>query len=234
MDDGYLTRLDSLARFYNSQTTAHVGYLISVSAFLFGGCLAISTSVVFWTGNYHAAIGLDDRFVRIAVPLFLLVVLFLWALGRFTFSLKYLLGGVQYNVVLSYMVFEHMGLLQHIGSDHVRMLSIRAWRSEKGIEGALRSLFEARLFASKCMELGIRTKERQRRQREYTRENRAKFDVQGNEVELVSEDYFNSPILISPSRLQFLGFTQRELLFVRYRGYTNDERHALMQKVFDP
>jgi hypothetical protein len=30
LDDQYLRRLDSLARYYNSQITAHVGYMISV------------------------------------------------------------------------------------------------------------------------------------------------------------------------------------------------------------
>jgi len=230
-DDAYLRRLDSLARYYNSQTTAHVGYLISVTGFLLGTSLAFSASVVLWTGNYQERIGLNDGFLRVIVPLVLFVALALWALGRFTFSLKYLLGGVQYNIVLSFIVFEHMGLQRQIDSNHVKMLRIRADRSDKGIEVALRSLFEARLFASKCREPGINRGERERRKMLLTKPNMAKFDVQENEGELVSGNDFQAPVLLKFRRL---GFAQRELLFIRYRGYTSDERGRLVRSVFDP
>jgi len=44
--DQYFGMLDSLARFYNSQVTAHVGYTLSFSALLGAAILTLLSSVV--------------------------------------------------------------------------------------------------------------------------------------------------------------------------------------------
>jgi hypothetical protein len=158
-DDQYLKRLDSLARFYNSQITAHVGYQISVTVGLLATLLTFSS----------IGVQLLDKHTPywIVVIVFDGVCLFLYfSLPRPSFVFRYLLGTTQYYQEMSYIVFEHMGLRSRNGDGDFKTLKDRALRRKRedksgktcegmegGIEKAVMSLLEARLFVSKCQEI---------------------------------------------------------------------------------
>jgi len=245
--DDYFRGLDSLARFYNSQITAHVGYLVSVSAFLGAAFVGVSTSILLRTGSFQFelwSVSVCDGWLRFGIPLILFAFLCTWCTGRFPYSLRYLLGGVQYNVALSELAFEHMGLKDN-DPNRTGMLRRRTERLEGGIEESLRSLFDARLFASKCRERISQAQERDDVQVKERWENKLmdednmrEFCVEADEVKFVwknRSDDFGLVILILPKSWgKRLGFAQRELLFIRYRSYSKPERGRLVESVFDP
>lgn len=259
--DEYFERLDSWARFYNSQLTAHVGYLVSVFAFVGAASLGFSTSVLLRNDKYESILGViqvQDALVRYGIPVILVALFFFWLLSTRKFCFRYLLGGVQYYVVMSYIVFEHMGLTDNDGR-RTALLRDRAVRMPSGIlrgrpggiQRALLSLFEARLFVSKCREQRDEAEDRgeadradQWNERITDKDKMQLFDVQGEEIGLFVDsartqkdkprfkdssidDY--STVVIPP---KCLGFVQRELLFTYYRDYTSKEAGDEVQLVF--
>ncbi len=145
----YTRLLDSLARFYNSEITAHVGYELTFTVGIVAAILAITSMVVeLWREALLAMLIID----------FVCIVVFI-LLGRWP-CLKYLFGRVHYYDELSQSTFEHMGLktlyIPHSKSHRWRAheyqlgLRERALTREDGIEGAIIALFLARLYVSKC------------------------------------------------------------------------------------
>jgi hypothetical protein len=97
-DDFYLRQLDSLASFYNSQITAHVGYEITVTV----GLLAILLTFL--------SIGKDTPYWIPVIVFDIVCLLLYFRLPRPSFVLRHLLGTTQYYQEMSHIVFEHMGL----------------------------------------------------------------------------------------------------------------------------
>lgn len=232
-NDGYLTLLDSLARYYNSQITAHVGYLISVFALAFGGLIAVGTSLVLRTESDALTLGplsIGDTYMRVGVPVILLGLLFLWILGGLPYSLKYLVGRTQYYIGLSQIVFEHMGLETRHGDPIVQTLRERALKDNHGIDHAIVSLFEGRLFVSRCKARGKGV--------HYHPMNLRLFNVTSETA--VHADYFPSPILVPRILAPGLGFIMRNLVFLAYKRRTDgyykakDRRGYVLKEVFSP
>jgi len=154
-EDKYLRLLDSLARFYNSEITVHVGYLISMSAFVIAALLSLFTPVFFRPDIF-------DCYVRIATlaVVALIGVTYFFVPLRWppVYSFRYLYGQTLYYIVLSRIVWEHMGLntkcpWKEDSLEH--RLRKRAMQGEGGVVRAVHSLFEARLFVSRCLRAGI-------------------------------------------------------------------------------
>lgn len=148
--------LDSLARFYNSQITVRVGYLVSS----FVALIAVFALTKEWLASlvaYAAETVLTIPLSQISTiwietlvlgidACFFLVYIF----GKFHFCFRYLLGRMQYYQALSEIVWDHMGITPSTRSMyHVELLRQRAV-GEKGIgiNEAILSLFEARLSVS--------------------------------------------------------------------------------------
>jgi len=130
-EDEYRRLLDSLARFYNSQITAHVGYLLTVVAVLLTS-LAILNQTLSDRIYFFLAGGLSLAF--------------------FGCIITYSFARLQYWMVLSQIVWEHMGLLGY-APEHMRELQSRALKQRArrgGIEPSIVSMFEARLYVSQC------------------------------------------------------------------------------------
>lgn len=157
----YLRLLDSLARFYNSQITVHVGYALSIFLFTAGAALALFTSIVVRPEPMSLDIGivrLGDGLVRYFTLAMIFVGVTVLFLGSFHLSVRYLFARKQYYECLSQIVAEHMGLkTPHPWQTDPRTMQLKEWAlaTRTGIEGAIISLFEARLFLSKCARSGV-------------------------------------------------------------------------------
>jgi hypothetical protein len=237
-NDAYLRLLDSLARFYNSEITAHVGYAATVTVSVLAALLAFSSLVI------QLRYGLSNL-LRNWVPWitsFWVVVLVVFVVAFFLtvfslaplqyLSLRYLFGRTQYYVALSQIVFEHMGLESRLMSREqdlfLKTLQAKAVGTPHGIEGGVISLFEARLFVSRCFR---KKKESEGRNVEYLKA----FGVLDTEIDVTVQykDYFSAKIL--PVR----GFSMCDLVFLGYKAridrYTNasDPRGKLLKLEFD-
>ena len=95
----YLRLLDSLARTYNSQITAHVGYELTATVGL-AAALVGATSVAVGSNK-------DLLPVMVVIDLTILGVFFI---APFPFCSKHLYGRLQYYGELSQATSEHMGL----------------------------------------------------------------------------------------------------------------------------
>jgi len=153
-DEQYLRILDTYARFYNSQATAHVGYGVTVTAFVAGTGLSLLISFVARSDPLLPKGGESyELVVRGALLLSILagaVVYSFW--GFHLLSFKYLVGRLQYYIQLSHIVWEHMGAKSppkgNPKEDFMQKLKNRALKV--GIEQAITTLFEARLYVSGC------------------------------------------------------------------------------------
>lgn len=128
----YIRCLDSLARFYNSQVTVHAGYLL--------------TSVVAFFAVLSMMLSLVNEDLLQARYLLLLVFGLAWILAvLFT----YFLARLQYYMVLSNIVWAHMGL-QGYQPDTVTALKSRAMKTGnmRGVQASILSMFEAYLYVS--------------------------------------------------------------------------------------
>jgi hypothetical protein len=146
----YLSKLDSLARFYNSQLTAHVGYLISISALVGALFLTLLSSVV---------LNLDfPESWRVATILVMTIGLLLYVLGDFIpyVSFPYLYARTAFYSALSDLTWEHMGLKTPMFDAELVKLRERATRI--GAEYAIVTMFQARLFVSRCLSKGFKDK----------------------------------------------------------------------------
>lgn len=144
----YARLLDTLARFYNSEITAHVGYELSITVGLIATLVGATSIVASVYGSLLPAMVLVDVLCIVAF---------------FTLGLppcfKYLYGRLQYYGGLSETTFKLMGLkTPYIRTkdgawrmhDMVRRLRKKALQDKAGIEGGITGLFLARLYASKC------------------------------------------------------------------------------------
>lgn len=135
-DLDYIRKLDSLARFYNSQATAHAGYLLSsIVAYLalINICLTI-------------ALRIDQSWTAVVVIVLLFIVLTSFLLKTRTPLLpKYNLARTQYYMELSQIVWEHMAINNPKAFDRLRKRTEGEYTS---IQASVATLFEARLFRS--------------------------------------------------------------------------------------
>jgi hypothetical protein len=163
--DQYTRLLDSLARFYNSQISAHVGYTITVSAAVVGTAWALISSIVLRPEQIALRLGpisapeswsiAFDLIIRVmalaivfaGVPTFFLV-------GFSRFSFEYLYGRTQYYIALSEIVSNHIGLKTQGAwrSAYAERWRKKALSYEAGIENAIICQFEANLFLSRCVQ----------------------------------------------------------------------------------
>ncbi len=185
-------QLDSLARYYNSQITTHVGYLLTSSAFVSGSALASLSLILARSLPSDPVWGTIEIVCRAALVDGLIVIVgwfflgFFPLLGRFLpivpVSFKYLWGRTQLYEFISQIVWEHMELtiarpLEKVSQDYASKLRNRMRR--EGPYSAIISLFEARLFVSKCREEGIRFDD------DRIRQNLRHFDIAHDEINIL-------------------------------------------------
>lgn len=167
-DSEYRRMLDSLARFYNSQITAHAGYMLATGL----GLVTILLQSDRWISLIETTFGeyghVDAArlellgalwFLTGAMLLLVIVSPFLGRISRIMLiSPIYHYGRLQYYIALTEIVWLHMGLVeQHVDRKLFQLLKDRAlcssWRHENmdrslGMVQAVKTLFEARLYIS--------------------------------------------------------------------------------------
>jgi hypothetical protein len=137
-DLDYIRKLDSLARFYNSQGTAHIGYLI--------------TSIVIYCAVFNifqpAQAFKDLLQINAFASSSIVVVIFLVLLPVWIwmpFSSRYQLARTQFYMQLSEIVWEHMGVNNPKAFESLKERTTSEYTS---IQAAVYALFEARLYRS--------------------------------------------------------------------------------------
>ena len=159
-EEKYIRLLENLAQFYNSQITAHLGYIvtavvtaltlyISIMIFLFG-------SYYWWfnppLGNLVEFTGWAFRWLVVAC----MVIGTGWFLfGRHLPSLRYLVARLQYYIVLTQIVTGlHMPLASMMSKDELyyvlKRRALEPWPEGPrwGVQGAIMSFFQAQLYLS--------------------------------------------------------------------------------------
>jgi len=205
----YVRLLDSLARFYNSQITAHVGYELTIAVGLVAALVGLTSIIVGVCKNLWPVMVIIDILCIVA---FLIVpVRPCW---------KHLYGQLQYYGQLSETTFEHMGLKTPCvrdnkksvwrATDHVLRLRKRALEHEDGIEDGIVTLFEARLYVSRCI--------RERGDDQSTRERnlRETYHVTPDIVS-ASDDRYVKPVFFSERFARIFGWMYVDVLLVAYR-----------------
>ena len=151
--------MDSLARFYNSEFIAHIGYQVAT----LGLAVALSPTIVSIIADtivfFYSAI---PKVYATWIVVVIYAVLFLvWFTGCFPYSFRYLHGRSQYYAAISEIIWDHMGMLA--GSTDKRTTELRnrlfgmeQWskREELGMPAGIQVLFEAYLYFSICKKLG--------------------------------------------------------------------------------
>jgi hypothetical protein len=160
-DTEYLTMLDALGRFYNSEMTQHVGYLISSAlGYLALFALAIQAR---WIDLLLTSLLSTNRSTAtdaaVEILIFLTCGIIYFALPIPPFPL-YMLSRVQYYVELSGAVWDHMGI-NNSNPTYREQLKVRIFhRVREGMWGgtnqAVMSLFEARLYLT-CRQRNLHT-----------------------------------------------------------------------------
>ena len=152
-DDEYRRLFDSLARFYNSQITAHVGYfLTSVVAYVAVFSMfkdLLYSSFVSQLGDQPASILVFSLFVLVGVAYCLFPI-------PYPPFPVYLLARTQYYVILSELAWSHMGVNEASQRQFCvlkdRALQIRSVGDSGpyplGLQHAVQSMFEAALYCS--------------------------------------------------------------------------------------
>jgi len=140
-DADYIRQLDSLARFYNSQATAHVGYFLTLIVLFCAFFNIIQPTIVEYLRTRF------DSFVSLAcVALIFLALLLVWIwISLPGFSPRYQLARTQFYMELSQIVWEHMGV-NNPGA--FELLKERTAGEYSAIQASILSLFEARLYRS--------------------------------------------------------------------------------------
>jgi hypothetical protein len=142
-DSEYRHVLDSLARYYNSQVTAHVGYLLT-SIVVYCAIFSLITNIVVrnldldWQAQVIVAVEVLVVFVCFGV---------IYASVRFPLLPKYFLARTQYFMQLSDVVWNHLGLSSR-SEEYFRQLKARALCFPLGIQTSIVRMFEARLYRS--------------------------------------------------------------------------------------
>jgi hypothetical protein len=144
-DSDYLRLLDNLGRFYDSQTTAHTGYILtSVVAYFAVFSLAVASNwismLLSWTTNVELA----------SLALFVCLGL-LYCVSPTPLSPIYLWARREYWSALSWEIKEHLGLTD---SNRTRFLALKRRALRMGIQRAVVAMFDARLYRSCAKEEG--------------------------------------------------------------------------------
>jgi len=228
-EDHYFTILDSYARFYNSQTTAHIGYLISIFALTVGSLVGIVVSTILRADTYYPDVMGLDTVIRWGVLTGAIVVFLLWVLmDNFPFpyfSLKYRLGRIQYWMALSQIVWEHMGGKSNPKEDFMLRLKKRVFEQEIGVEQAISTLFEARLYVSGC------TRQREKRQIMETPEVLRLQDDKLKKYFMIGKDI---PVSGGPYlRKTVIFYHLDQLLYLAYKKQIAGERGQLLRQAFE-
>lgn len=181
--------LESLAGSYNSQITSHVGYVLTFTLFVGTSAMVFLLQVLFVPN-----LGPLSKFgALVLVAILVWVYLFV---KRSPVCFSYLYGRAQFYVALSGIVWQHMEFLGGEGRPEqltTRRLRDRAVRFTS-ISHGVTTIFEARLFVSRCLRKGLCYKdERIRRALHY-------FDITNDEQEAVlplneRENYYDRPFL---------------------------------------
>jgi hypothetical protein len=127
-----------LARFYNSQATAHIGYLIT-SIVIYAAIFNILQPLQAFENLLHSGAFWSSVVTLIAFFFFVL----LWAYAPFLS--RYQLARTQFYMELSQIVWEHMGVNNQEVFEPFRT---RATGSGMAIQYSVMTLFEARLYRS--------------------------------------------------------------------------------------
>ena len=144
-DDEYLRKLDSLARFYNSEKTVHAGYLIT-SFVVIVALLSTIANVVF--SQTLQGLIFCQRVAVMSAVLATVCACYFFINKPLPFLFTYLFGRMQFYNCLSEMTWLHMGVTTN-DNDFVRRLRIRTSSSDlDGIRSSLIRLFEAYLYVS--------------------------------------------------------------------------------------
>lgn len=244
--------LDSLARFYNSEITVHVGYELTLSAFVIGTAVGLFTSVLLRSEEirlptwfpFQGASPWLDGVVRIAASIMLLVATLVYFRASWIpYSFKYLFGRTQLYHALFEIVSEHMGLTERgepvKSGGRIQKMMDRALRN--GIRTAIFTLFEARLLLSRYARIGRPIEDLFKKEEEVKEENRDwvqrikkklkdAYDVGPDELFLLSGAY----------KRQILRFNFEDALYLAYKSQVdeyckgNNDRGLLLKRAFDP
>jgi hypothetical protein len=206
LDEWYVRSLDSLARFYNSQATVHVGYVLTLIAISFA---------LFAFVNQRLSLQLPwQQYVRL--------VFVTWAVigASLYYPFKYAVARLQYYLAWSEIVWMHMGLQGH-GRDWLDAMEWRARRirdNRGGIQPSIRSMFEARIYVSQCYRRGDMSKEKEKKILDNLREF-FEFDEDISDEQLrkmMIRRHYPGRILFW-DRIDLLGFAYVPML-LEYRG----------------
>lgn len=243
-DDRYFRILDSYARFYNSQTTAHVGYLISTSALLIASTVGVVSSIVLRDGSFWPT-AMGDYLIRFGIPIGVVILVLLWVkLEHFPIaylSLQYQLGRIQYYTCLSGIVWEHMGAKSDLKKDYAVKLMKRAPNASMAIEQAMATLFEARLYLSGCSrqrdDMGIDEGAETRAQEDY---NLKEYFAIDSKILDSRRPYVRRVLSYDLSRLLYLAYEKQIEEFCSLPGKKESEssekmrmRGVLLKQAFD-
>jgi hypothetical protein len=221
-NDEYIRLLDSLARFYNSEVTVHVGYLLTLAVVFFTLLTLVSQRLTqglpLWEFIEYVILAFSGLCV-------LMYPVFRYAVARYF-----------YYSALSEIVWQHMGLQGH-ETKWLDALKTRATRSgtREGIHQSIMTMFEARLYISQCFRNGLISETpaapespQEKKKAEILRNLRNHFGFQGIERNLLSRNmmyfYFRGDIF-------FLSRTA--LLMWAYHwqiGYYRKQKHSCQQK----
>ena len=238
-DPHYFRNLDSLARFYNSQGTAHVGYLIT-SVVLY----VTIFSIVQPTKALEDLLGYFGLEVHPLVASIVVVVIFFLLLPvcmylPFSFSFRYQLARTQFYMELSSIVWEHMGLNR---TAEIEPLRKRATDEDTEIQGAVMDLLGARLYRYLWIS---------RDEREPPKEDNGELWMQVFHVECLfwqasedyqelvkSDDYKNFLVTIDKDRKVLGVWKYGDLLWTAHRGTVKnygktDQRYKLFKRFLD-
>jgi hypothetical protein len=140
LDRDYLRILDNLAHFYNQQSTAHVGYLLTALISLVACYTPLNDIVrLLALNSWQPWVPVISMGILLFLLLFLTYIIPLF---------KFLLGRIQYYTCLSEIVLDHMG---NSGNQDVFFKLGRRTRmfgGTYGIQDAILSYFEASLYVS--------------------------------------------------------------------------------------
>jgi len=160
----------------------------------------------------------DTMIWTIAVVV-IVVISLVYVFSELPYCLKFLIGRTQYYIVLSHIVFEHMGLfVGDANREYVEELKLRASLTPGGIDRAIKNILEGRLFVSRCVQ--------QKLESHLTEANLSEFDVSFRTAPRKNH-YPNKVLRI---------FNQCDLIFLSYRGNVNanERRGRLLMLQFDP
>jgi hypothetical protein len=155
VEGSYARGLDSLARFYNSQITVHVGYLLTSFAVMVavfplvrGGFEWVIRLIFIWGGLWPGSRDLTSFLSTLlgVAPL----ALYMGIKTSYPICFSYFLGRTQYYECLSQAVWDHMGV-NTSSTDFVNQLLGRVGRPDSdGINHSVMTYFEYILYTTLC------------------------------------------------------------------------------------